>query len=96
MTRSKDDGFLDGMFVKYLAGAVIVACVGMLAWLNRDILFPNPALQEAETVNPEFIKCRDERVAQVTKMRDDGVINDKQFEVFKGRAIETCAGRYTP
>ncbi|MGI9465219.1 MAG: hypothetical protein ACR2OM_14845 [Aestuariivirgaceae bacterium] len=97
MTDDDEDeaGFLDGMIVKYLAGAVIVACVGLLAYLNRDRLVDRPAVETAG-LNPEFVKCRDVRVGQVEKMLADGVIGQDKLAAFKERAIATCAGQFPP
>ncbi len=47
-------------------------------------------------LNPDFIKCRDERVGQVEKMRSEGVVGDDKFAEFKDRAIATCAGQFPP
>ncbi len=88
-------GFLDGLFMRIIAGIVIVVCVGLLAYLNRDRLADKPVAEESG-LNPEFVKCRDERVGQVEKMFNEGVIQQDKFELFKKRAIDTCAGQFPP
>jgi len=95
MSDDNDSGFLDGYFARILAGAVIVVCVGFLAYLNRDMLVA-PVAQESAGLNPDFVKCRDTRVAQVDKMLADGVIKADKVDVFRKRATETCAGQYPP
>ena len=65
MRDNEEEGFLDGRFMRIVASAVIVACVGLLAYLNRDKLVERPQGQSA-SLNPEFIKCRDERVGQLS------------------------------
>ena len=89
------DGFLDSFLARILAGVVIVGCVGVLAYLNRDKLVDRP-VAETPTLNPKFVKCRDVRVAQVDKMLADGVIKQDKLEVFRKRAIEACAGQFPP
>ena len=52
-----------------------------------------PALEDktaAEGANPALAACLDKRIGDVNKMRDDGVINDSQFEEFTRRARELC------
>ncbi len=95
--RDDDDrlGFLDGMTVRYLAGMVIVVCVGLLAYLNRDKLIERPQA-DAASLNPDYVKCRDARVGQVEKMLADGLIQQDRFVEFKDRAIATCAGQFPP
>ena len=95
MKEDEDRGFLDGLLMKAVAGAVIVGCVGLLAFLNRDLLVDKPVADD-QSLNPEFVECRDARVGQVQKMLDDGVINETNFKVFKERAIDTCAGQFPP
>ena len=95
MSDEDDSGFLDGWFVRILAGVVIVIFVGSLAYLNRDRLIA-PAAQETAGLNPDFVKCRDTRVAQVDKMLADGVIKQDRYEVFRKRAIDACTGQFPP
>ena len=95
MSGDSDQGFLEGMFIRYVAGAIIVACVGLLAYLNRDKLVDRPD-EEAVQLNPDFVACRDKRVGDVQKMLDEGVINAESFKVFKQRATDTCAGQFPP
>lgn len=95
MSSASNTSFLDGMVMRILAGVVIVACVGALAYLNRDKLVDRPD-GEAVSLNPEFVKCRDTRVGHVEKMLADGVIKQGKLAVFKKRAIEACAGQFPP
>jgi len=95
MNDDEDTGFLDSFFMRIMAGVVIVVCVGFLAFLNRDKLIEQSA-GEPPGLNPDFVKCRDTRVAQVDKMLADGVIKQDRYEVFRKRAIEACTGQFPP
>ncbi len=95
MIADEDDGFLDGTVMRIVAGVVIVACVGILAYLNRDKLVDRPRADVAN-LNAQFVKCRDERGGQVDKMLTEGVIKQDKVGEFKERAIATCAGQFPP
>jgi hypothetical protein len=47
-------------------------------------------------LNPDYVKCHDERVGQVQKMLDEGVINQDKLVEFQDRAIAACAGQFPP
>ncbi len=88
---------LDGQVARLAAGIVALACAGMVAYLNWHAFFPPPKQEADEAkLNPKFVECRDARVADVDKMKADGVINQEQFVQFRERAISTCAGQFPP
>lgn len=74
---------------------VIILCLAILAFYHRNDLLPAPK-QVEEGLNPEFVKCRDERTAQVTKMRTEGLIGDEQVAAFTERALAYCASTFPP
>ncbi|NNE22965.1 MAG: hypothetical protein HKN11_10185 [Rhizobiales bacterium] len=95
MNDDEDTGFLDSFFMRIMAGVVIVVCVGILAFLNREKLIAQ-SVEEPPGLNPDFVKCRDIRVAQVDKLLADGIIKQDRYEVFRNRAIEACTGQFPP
>ena len=89
--------FVDGAGARAVAGLIALAAAGLLLWINWNVLFPPPITEEDDAkLNPEYVACRDQRLTTVNKMKDDGVINDEQFQQFRERAIATCAGQFPP
>ncbi len=82
-------------FARLVAVAIILGASAMIAYHHRDDLFPPEKAEEAG-LNPEFVKCRDERTAQVQKMKSDGLIGDKQVSTFTERAIAFCTSQFPP
>lgn len=86
---------LDSGAARIAALGVFALCAVILFYMHRgDIFPPEPAKKEA--LNPEFIKCRDKRVATVDKMLADGVIAEAQHAQFSERAISICADKFPP
>ncbi|MEM7428716.1 MAG: hypothetical protein AAF441_21710 [Pseudomonadota bacterium] len=94
---AEDEGFIDGNGARAVAGVVAIGAAALLVWLNWHVLVPPPPKEQDDAgLNPEFVACRDQRLTTVTKMKQDGVINDQQFGQFRERAIATCAGQFPP
>lgn len=74
---------------------VIIICLAILAFYHRNDLLPAPEQVEVG-LNPEFVKCRDERTAQVAKMRTEGLIGDEQVATFTERALAYCTSTFPP
>ncbi len=92
--KSSTPHFLDRPAARIVAIGVIALALAALAAIHRDDLFgtePQP-----ETLNPEFVKCRDERVAQIAEMYSEGVISQRQRQQFEARAIALCASSFPP
>ena len=84
-----------GSVGRLVAILVIVAGLAALGYIHRDDLFPREQ-EAAAALNPEFVKCRDERVGHVEKMLADGVIDETRHAQFKERAISFCAAQFPP
>ena len=80
---------------RLVALIVALASAGVIIYLNRNLLWPS-ADTATQALNPAFLACRERRVGEVGRMRDGGVIDDKQYVRFRERAIAMCAGRYPP
>ena len=95
---AQDDSILDGAGARITAGLIAVACIALVLFLSWHILFPPPQKKGADdaSLNPEFVACRDARLATVEKMKQDGVLTAEQFAQFSARAIDTCAGQFPP
>ncbi len=91
MSRAGDTSLI----ARLVAVAVILCASAVIAYHHRDDLFPPEKAEEAG-LNPEFVKCRDERTAQVQKMKSDGLINDEQFSTFTERAVAFCTSQFPP
>ncbi len=94
---ANDESFIDGKAARVVAGLIAVATTALVIWLNWHVLVPPPPKEEDEAkLNPEFVNCRDQRLTTVNKMKQDGVINEQQFQQFTERAVATCAGQFPP
>ena len=86
---------LDGGAARIAALGVFALCAAILFYIHRGDIFPPEAAKEA-ALNPEFVECRDKRVATVDKMLADGVIAKAQHAQFTERAIAICADKFPP
>lgn len=99
MTELRSDsrrmaGFLNCQAARWAAFGVFLAMAGALGWVHReDILPTKPA---AAPVNAELAQCLAGRSGQIERMRADGVIDEAQATLFKGRAEALCWGRFGP
>ena len=80
-------GALDGPLARGLAAGVFVACLALLAWLERAQLFPSEVAADA---NDPVQRCIAERAADIDGMLAEGVIEAPQAELFKSRAAAMC------
>jgi hypothetical protein len=106
MDTAEHRHFLDTPAARISAGAIaVLALSGIgLVWnvhLNMRLVqgpsgVVRSGLEEAPAVNPQFIQCRDQRVADVDRMLADGLIDANRHTEYKERAITTCAGQFPP
>lgn len=105
METAEHRHFLDTPAARILAGLIaLLALVGIaFVWSVHMRMGPvavsgpvQSRLQTAPAVNPQFIECRDQRVADVDRMLADGLIDANRHAEFKERAITTCAGQFPP
>jgi hypothetical protein len=80
---------------RIIAALLALVCIAGLVYLNKQVLFPAEGHARAGT-NPEYTECRAQRLADVQKMRDDGMIDDAKFAQFSDRAIALCAAQFPP
>jgi hypothetical protein len=78
---------LDRPLARGLAAVVFVACLVLLAWLERERLFPSEARVAADD---PVQRCIAERAAGIEDMLAEGVIEASQAELFKARAAAMC------
>jgi hypothetical protein len=87
VARAPHRPFLDRPPARVLAALLCVACIALLAWLERARLFPSEVAAEA---NDPVQVCFAERAAQIDGMLAEGVIAPPQAEQFKARAAAMC------
>ena len=80
-------GALDGPLARGLAAGVFVACLALLAWLERAWLLPSETMVE---MDDPVQRCIAERAADIDGMLAEGVIEAPQAELFKARAAAMC------
>jgi len=86
---------LEGRAARIVALGVFGLCAAILGYMHREDIFPPEAAEDA-ALNPEFVACRDKRVATVDKMLSDGVIQEQQHKQFTERAVSICADKFPP
>lgn len=86
---TKQSSGIDGRMGRLVALLVILVCIASLGFINRANFFGSNEADVA-SINPELAACLEVRVGAVDKMRRDNVINDAQYELFRGRADAYC------
>ena len=81
---------------RIIAGILAVLCIAGLILLNRQSLLPVENRQQAAAPNPEYVKCRTKRLADVAKMKSEGLIDEAKFDQFSRRAVDLCAAQFPP
>ena len=81
---------------KIIAGVLALLFIAGLIYLNRQSLTPGGKVEETAALNPEYVKCRTQRLADVTRMKNEGLIDEAKFDQFSKRAIDLCAAQYPP
>ncbi|MFN0262999.1 hypothetical protein ACKTEK_03880 [Tepidamorphus sp. 3E244] len=94
MNETTEAGFADSVWAKVIALVLILACAAIIAWQHREAFLPSA--QDAASANPQLDACIAERTGQVDKMRADGVIDDRQADSFRTRAIQFCQQQFPP
>ncbi|MGI9371664.1 MAG: hypothetical protein ACR2OJ_04150 [Hyphomicrobiales bacterium] len=84
------------MIEKVIAALIALACIAGLVALNKQTLFPNSQLTSSAGSNPEYIKCRDQRLGDVEKMKKDGIIDEAKVAQFTSRALAMCGAQFPP
>ncbi|MEX0696203.1 MAG: hypothetical protein WD014_05920 [Dongiaceae bacterium] len=89
--RERPQSFLDRPAARWLAVLCAAAALGVLGYIHRDDLFPPEDLGLA--ADPAFADCYAPRAADIDKMRQEGLIDDAQATLFKGRAEAMCVAQ---
>lgn len=87
MSASEGD-FLDGRIARGLALLVAAGCIGVLAYIHREDLFPTE--ERATVAGGVFGRCYAERRGQIAEMVRNGVVKDARAALFRARAEALC------
>ena len=79
----------DGKIGRIIAALVLAAGIGAFVYINRESFIDPPPVEE-EIAQPELAACLERRLGAVENMRADDLLNDAQYEMFKGRAEAYC------
>lgn len=80
--------FADRPAARGVAALVLAGCIGLLAYLHRDDLWP-PEADEVANRDPAA-GCIAERHGEIAQMLADGLIQAEQAELFRNRAEAMC------
>ncbi|HSM18740.1 MAG TPA: hypothetical protein VK844_00010 [Hyphomicrobiales bacterium] len=94
MTGADRRSFVDGPGARIVALLLIAGCLGVLAYLHRETLFPGEEPQAAAAANPQLAACLAERIGAVDRMKAEGVVNDAQYAAFRARAEAYCEQQF--
>ncbi len=99
--KNQTQSALDSQFARVLA-LVLAGLIAILFYLNWfhdlvNLFASQPAEPQVveevipvEEINPELAACLKQRVGDVDKMQQDGILSDAQYADFKERAIQLC------
>jgi hypothetical protein len=82
--------FLDRPAARVLALVILLLCLGSLAYLHRDELWPADQGAAAVAEDDPAAPCIEERFAGIDRMVTEGTIQTAQAELFKQRAEAMC------
>ncbi|MEI2385998.1 hypothetical protein [Breoghania sp. JC706] len=94
MASAAERSFLDRPAARLLALIVAALAATALAWINRDAFVSAPVGTTATAGNPDLAACLAERGGAVDRMKQDGVIDARQYNQFRARAEAFCAAQY--
>ncbi len=104
MTAQQTRSFADTGLARLIA-LVLAALIAYLLWSNwtddfRQLMEGREAAmpvisesQPAKPVNPALEKCLEQRIGDVDRMKQEGILTDAQYDAFKGRAMDLCAAQ---
>lgn len=99
-TAENSQGFADSSIARIIALVLAVAIAGLFYFnWSAEIggLFSArtdnamvSASQPAKEANPALDACLTQRVGDVDRMKDEGILSDAQYAKFKMRATDLC------
>lgn len=100
MTQTADS-FLDTMVARLIALVIagVIAAFMVITWSDDflALLEDEPAQlvvpvggSPAAEATPELDACLAQRVGDVDRMKEEGIIGDAQYEAFRSRAVSLC------
>ncbi len=100
-TSDQSNGFADSGLARLLALFIAIA-IAFLLWSNWSTDFKAllagddqevsaaTNAQPAKPANPELENCLAQRVGDVDRMKEEGILSESQYAAFRGRAEELC------
>ena len=88
----ENNSVFDSSIARFIAAGIALGCLialYLLSYLSDDKVADGK-------VNPKFVVCRDERVAQFEELATAGAISEEQLNTFTERAISICAQKFPP
>ncbi len=103
MTAQSSNSFADTTAARVLA-LCLAGCFALILFFNYADDFGNlfndaeetglPTISAetapAESANPKLAACLQQRIGDVDKMKDEGILSDSQYASFRARAEELC------
>lgn len=101
VTAQRQASFLDSSISRILA-LILALLLAILLWMNYADDFKNlfagneeakPAISTSEPAKPAnaaLEACLEQRVGDVDRMKEEGILSDAKYEAFKSRAVSLC------
>lgn len=106
-TTASQHHILDTRAARIVAGllAAAIATIFFMTWADqvKELATPAaekplavaPAMSPAEPApNPALMECLKQRLDDVDRMKNEGIINDMQHQEFRRRAEAVCRGQH--
>lgn len=81
---------IDGWRGKAAAVAVLLAAVGGIVYINREVLFPGLVEEEISPQDAAFAACMAARTAQIDQLVADGMMDAARAANAKERLAPVC------
>ena len=103
MTGKSDDSFADSIAARLISLCVALLISIILVYNYRtdfkhmlagasdaNVSLPEVDAASDEPINPALATCLEQRIGDVDRMRDDGILTESQYGSFRSRAKELC------
>ena len=109
MTTQAERGFLDSIAARLLALCIALGLAIVLVQNYKEDFqrvlsgeqqtsgLPTTSTETSpeEAADPALAECLQQRIGDVDRMKEEGILNDQQFASFRARAEELCIQQHS-